>query len=469
MANEKWSQQPTTNLNSTTMLCTIDGVSPNYTNNLTPASQLWKTPIFNGDTIVDGDLNVTGITNLNDQLIVSGNIEDSVTNIFDSNSEWSVTGSITGAYSVGWSCGLNYTISSTTALSTGNTMISILILGDQISGDIKVYAGSTLIGTHLSDRDSTYFFPTLGNSGILSIVGTSASVSNLKVSVQLIMPYNDPLLSIKDSVLDSEIFGIRSQKNTGNLFFGPNCGENFKYGYNNIGIGNASDDSFFYGSNNILIGGSSIRTKKNNSIIIGIGSVGSANDNTNEIVIGTNCSGKGSYSAILGSPTITGTTLQGNVMPYYNGTKNLGSANYQWNNIYSVNSPIVSSDERIKTSISGFTQNEINASIQLSKEIGIYKFLTAIQEKGDAARKHIGFTVQKAIEILKNNNLNPFEYSFICYDEWAEEIINHPAIDNVDSWIETKPAGNLYSFRYTELLMFMSLGFEERLTLIENK
>jgi len=170
------------------------------------------------------------------------------------------------------------------------------------------------------------------------------------------------------------------------------------------------------------------------------------------------------------------------------------------------------------------TQDELNAAKQLSKEIGTYKWLQVIAEKGDSARKHIGMTVQRAIEIMTANNLNPFEYGFIGYDEWQDEfrkvidvkaveyqaewneeigvteakeawtetivnedgtttviehesipsqpiIVNHPevpAVEEVSHQEQTKVAGNVYSFRYTELLAFIAAGIEARLTALEN-
>ena len=139
------------------------------------------------------------------------------------------------------------------------------------------------------------------------------------------------------------------------------------------------------------------------------------------------------------------------------------------------------------------------AAKQLSREIGTYKFLSAVAEKGESARKHIGMTVQRAIEIMQDNNLNPFEYGFICFDSWDDEYKTIPAveaIEAVEAYVETvehdngviekifhdaipaveakpertikiKSAGEIYSFRYEELLAFICRGFEVRLSALE--
>lgn len=212
-----------------------------------------------------------------------------------------------------------------------------------------------------------------------------------------------------------------------------------------------------------------------------------------------------------------------NVVPKYTNIHSLGSMTKKWRNVHSVDlyshdGAVNESDSRKKTQITPFTTDEINAAKQLSKEIGTYKWLSAIAEKGEEnARKHIGMTVQRAIEIMSENNLNPFDYGFICYNEWGDEFRTIPAVDAKEAWIEeikeprlelttipatdTEPerqeiveveyvvdtiehpaveakdayqvqtgvAGSIYSFRYTELLAFICRGFEERLTALENK
>jgi hypothetical protein len=182
----------------------------------------------------------------------------------------------------------------------------------------------------------------------------------------------------------------------------------------------------------------------------------------------------------------------GHVLPGTTATQNLGSATFEWNNIYLEVAPIVSSDARIKTSVSNLSVDELNAAQQLLREVGTYKLLSAIASKGADARKHIGMTVQRAIEIMESNNLNAFEYGFICHDVWDAEYVEHeaviavkacdavigedgnelsPKIDAVKARDAYRtlvhPAGDKFSFRYEELNIFMLRGLEERLSIIE--
>ena len=195
--------------------------------------------------------------------------------------------------------------------------------------------------------------------------------------------------------------------------------------------------------------------------------------------------------------------VNGSVIPQYNAFYNLGNSERRFNQVFAANSTISTSDARTKTEIAAFTPDELNAAKQLSKEIGTYKLLSAIAEKGDKARLHVGMTVQRAIEIMENNNLNPFAYGFICFDKWDDEFVTIPAVEGQEAFDEplyeyteneqgemqqvqvgvkhheaipptperteqVQTAGELYSFRYTELLVFICRGFEERLSALEN-
>jgi hypothetical protein len=189
------------------------------------------------------------------------------------------------------------------------------------------------------------------------------------------------------------------------------------------------------------------------------------------------------FSVVLGGAdfvpgTITGAALDNSI--------SLGAVGRRWSVVYAGTGTINTSDAREKTSVDELTADELSAAKQLSKEIGTYKFLSAIAQKGDAARKHVGMTVQRAIEIMEANNLDPFAYGFICYDEWEEQTVEHPAVEskaseydeegNViseaveakDAYTEvTQEAGNRYSFRPDEMLFFIARGLEARIEALE--
>lgn len=134
----------------------------------------------------------------------------------------------------------------------------------------------------------------------------------------------------------------------------------------------------------------------------------------------------------------------GNTVPGADNTQWIGSPSKRWAIIYAGTGTINTSDAREKTKVAKLTPSELKAAQEIAREIGVYKFLSSVEDKGDAARIHAGLTVQRAIEIMENNGLEPFAYAFICHDEWEAE--------------GDRPAGDRYGFRMDELMAFVCAG-----------
>lgn len=214
----------------------------------------------------------------------------------------------------------------------------------------------------------------------------------------------------------------------------------------------------------------------------GIALVGDASGSGNAFVDGTfdNASG-----AIVFRLRTAGTPLVGmklgttSLTPGADNIFNFGSGALRWKEIFSATGTINTSDARTKTPVSALNDSEVAASVSLAREIGTYQFLDALQEKGDAARRHIGLTVQRAMEILREHGLDPFAYGFICYDKWDDQFVDYPAIPaqtepdgSVTEYREARReqavvAGDSYGFRGNELLLFIARGFGARLAALE--
>lgn len=169
----------------------------------------------------------------------------------------------------------------------------------------------------------------------------------------------------------------------------------------------------------------------------------------------------------------------GAARPAVDNALSCGMASFRWSVVYAGTGTINTSDAREKTEVRHFTADELAASKQIGREIGTFKFLSAVAEKNSGARTHIGMTVQRVIQIMRSYQLDPFAYGFICYDEWPEEVIPakyRPEGTGVfdsqgreitrDVEYEAKrvlPAGNRYGFRADELALFIMRGICERL------
>ena len=178
--------------------------------------------------------------------------------------------------------------------------------------------------------------------------------------------------------------------------------------------------------------------------------------------------------------------IVGNVATGTDNTQTLGTASKRWSTVYAGTGTINTSDAREKTAIQTFNPSEIAAAIALSKEVGTYQFLESVALKGDAARHHIGMTVQRAIEVMQEHGLEPFRYGFICHDSWPLITVDHPAkdaveatlndtgevvtqaVDAIPAWTEVvQEAGDRYAFRYDQLNLFISAGLNARLQSLE--
>jgi len=196
----------------------------------------------------------------------------------------------------------------------------------------------------------------------------------------------------------------------------------------------------------------------------------------------------GSWGKLIHSGNAALLPLLTALAPETDNNRTLGTAAKRWSTVYAGTGTINTSDGREKTAVRTLTAAELSAAKQLAREVGAYRFLSAVAEKGAAAREHAGMTVQRAIEVMESHGLDPFGYGFICYDEWPEEWRDVPAVmdtrqtgevtaegDPVFEEFELEPArrellqpaGDRFSFRPDELLMFIAAGFEARLASLE--
>ncbi|AUR91777.1 coil containing protein [Vibrio phage 1.164.O._10N.261.51.A7] len=143
------------------------------------------------------------------------------------------------------------------------------------------------------------------------------------------------------------------------------------------------------------------------------------------------------------------------------GAKQLGQISRRWSEVFAVNGSINTSDATLKTDVRQLTSDEISAARALSNEIGAFKWLDRVEVKGDKAREHIGMTVQRAMEVMESFNLDPFNYGFICFDKWDDEL------DDLGN-VEIK-SGQRYSFRPDQLDRFIARGLRSEIDDIKER
>ncbi|MEW4985166.1 tail fiber domain-containing protein [Stenotrophomonas geniculata] len=177
----------------------------------------------------------------------------------------------------------------------------------------------------------------------------------------------------------------------------------------------------------------------------------------------------------------TRTSLGGTeVSPLADNTQTLGSGGRRWTTVYAVNSTINTSDARLKTEPRQLRDAELKAASAIARLPAVWRWLSRVhgdencEPEGMDARKHFGPTVQAAMAVMEAHGLDPFAYSFICYDEWEAEpeqwhewpakgaVLDEdgnelePAVEAGRELIQpAREAGDRYSFRKEELLCFV--------------
>lgn len=191
----------------------------------------------------------------------------------------------------------------------------------------------------------------------------------------------------------------------------------------------------------------------------------------------------GTAGATFSFVTLLTLGTAGDLKPGADNTQPLGGASNRFSVVYAGTGTINTSDAREKTEVAPLTANEIAAAKQLAGELGTFRFLSAVAEKGAGARMHIGMTVQRAIDIMATNGLDPMNYGFICHDRWPDATIparteprktglfNAQGEEMVEQ-VEVEPSGVIkggdrYGFRPDELLLFLARGFDARLAALE--
>ncbi|MAX53468.1 MAG: hypothetical protein CMH22_15945 [Methylophaga sp.] len=148
-----------------------------------------------------------------------------------------------------------------------------------------------------------------------------------------------------------------------------------------------------------------------------------------------------------------GTTLR----PSANDAMDNGQPEAAWQDGYFVNSPVITSDERLKTEIQGFSDAEKAVAKDLAKLIVKWKWKSAVEREkagGNEARWHVGWIAQEVERAFTRQGLNAHEYSMFCYNEWgAQDAVIDPESGEVITL--AVEAGDKYQLKQGEVEAFV--------------
>lgn len=159
----------------------------------------------------------------------------------------------------------------------------------------------------------------------------------------------------------------------------------------------------------------------------------------------------------------------GTLSPAQDGTYAIGSSVSRVTSIFATNGTIQTSDARLKTDVRKMSDAELSAAKDIAREFGLFQWIERVKTEGESARWHTGITAQRVISIMESHGLNPMAYGFVCYDSWEEQDVVSVDPDNQSRTITKIEAGDRYSLRYEELIIFIARGLEQRISELEEK
>ena len=164
-----------------------------------------------------------------------------------------------------------------------------------------------------------------------------------------------------------------------------------------------------------------------------------------------------------------------------NNTCDIGSSTFQFKDLYLQNSPIVSSDERLKQDIADVPE----AVFRAWGRIGFkqYRFKEAVAKKGADARLHVGMIAQQILAAFEAEGLDATKYGIVCHDEWDDQYW-YETVTDADAVLDekgnvvtpekshtekrfVKATGDVWTVRYEEALALETAYQRWRLSKIE--
>ena len=325
----------------------------------------------------------------------------------------------------------------------GGTMENIMYFAD-VTQDSS-YTNGTLAfvkrdikygGPYYVDANTTVFEPTGLSAGTnATILGARWRCTSLPSGTW----YSEPIIGVKGTSATTTYNPSIYINSAGSLAL--TAGENWNTLLNQTTFGNEGSEVlyfitdntiYFYNATTTTNTYTAYETMRLTSSRVYIGST--AHTGVGLTVQGT-CS-------LVGNVTITG-----NIIPAAGNTYSIGtSKTVDFKNIYSRNAVTTGSDERIKENIADIPDEVLDVWEEVKFREFNFKDL-------NNDRVHLGVIAQQVLKVFQDHNLDPAKYTFFCYDKWDDEYEDTINEDGVKEHKLINPAGDLYSIRYTDLLI----------------
>ena len=114
----------------------------------------------------------------------------------------------------------------------------------------------------------------------------------------------------------------------------------------------------------------------------------------------------------------------------------LGGPSFRWSTVYAASGSINTSDATTKQDIEVISEAETRVALACKGLMRKFRFIDAVEKKGDDARIHFGIIAQDLQAAFVAEGLDPNQYAMFCSDTWWEEDIVIPARDAVDAVLD---------------------------------
>jgi len=160
-----------------------------------------------------------------------------------------------------------------------------------------------------------------------------------------------------------------------------------------------------------------------------------------------------SSALILECKTVGGASQKiifdsGAFWPLTDNAVSLGTTGQRWTQLFAATATINTSDENEKQQIAAIPAKVLNAWGKVN--YCQFKFNDAVEQRGKAARLHIGVIAQKVKAAFESEGIDPFAYGILCHDEWdaADAVLDESGVEIIPA----REKGSRYGVRYEEAL-----------------
>lgn len=130
----------------------------------------------------------------------------------------------------------------------------------------------------------------------------------------------------------------------------------------------------------------------------------------------------------------------GSISPGADNAYSCGTSAKRWSVVYAGTGAINTSDANTKCQVEDLDDAEKRVAVKLKGLIKKFKFKDAVEEKGDAARIHVGAIAQDVEAAFKAEGLNAGKYALFCSDIWYEKevLVQYESEDGQEPRTELK-------------------------------